>query len=147
LEYAFSPVGPISGTRSLDVSPETYAINRFIHDFGIYEGSLPVIGWVPALYDSERADPESCIGNIFPAVALASAAMQLQRHDLMVRAQHFYVNMLRTLAKTIEDPVKAKQDSVFVSVWLSGVYEVSTAMRDQPMLHRNAEKFAAPAKP
>ena len=65
-----------------------------------------------------------CLRDIIKATALACTAREIDSCDLTTEAERCYGKSLKSLAVTIEDPEKARQDSVLLTVFFLKLYEV-----------------------
>ena len=104
------------------IGPEVYAINLFYSDYSFTAAACPFLYLVQPLY--MREDSPSCLHSVVPAVALASAAKQQGRHDLMAAAHEHYGTALRKLVHCLADPEIARKDATLITVFLLGLYEV-----------------------
>jgi hypothetical protein len=108
--------------RQPQVRSEVFAVERFYMNFAFSVGTCPFMYVLRPLYDAP--DTPGCFQSIVSGVALCSAARQLDRYDLMCKAGMHYGNALRQLARSLSDPVVAKHDSILLTVYLLGLYEV-----------------------
>ncbi|KAF2109956.1 hypothetical protein BDV96DRAFT_229807 [Lophiotrema nucula] len=118
-------VNAVSLPSQPQIGPEVFAINLFYSDYSFTAASCPFLYLVQPLY--MREDSPSCLHSIVPAVALASAAKQQRRHDLMAAAHEHYGTALRKLVHCLADPEIAKQDATLITVFLLGLYEFISA--------------------
>ena len=112
--------------KQCHIGPEVFAINRFYSDYAFTAGTCPFLYLVAPLY-LESQTPSS-LHSAVPAVALASAAKQLQRYDLMAEAHRHYGQALRKLVRGLADPKTARHDATLITIFLLGLYEVSHFM-------------------
>ncbi|KAF2193113.1 hypothetical protein K469DRAFT_693169 [Zopfia rhizophila CBS 207.26] len=112
--------------KQCQIGPEVFAINRFYNGYVFTSGTCPFLYRVAPLYQSQI--PNS-LHNAVPAVALASSAKQLGRHDLMAEAHRHYGRALRNLAKSLSNPELAKNDATLLTVFFLGLYEFITTDR------------------
>lgn len=113
----------VSLARQPQIRPEIYAVERFYSDYAFSTATCPFLYPVEPLYHS--AQTPNCLHSVIPAVALASAAKRMHRHDLMHEANQHYGRTLRRLQAVLTDTESAKQDATLLTIFLLGLYEVS----------------------
>ncbi|KAF2732738.1 hypothetical protein EJ04DRAFT_513699 [Polyplosphaeria fusca] len=111
--------------RQVQIGPEAFAVSLFYADYSFTAATCPFLYLVQPLY--EQQDGPDCLHSVVPAVALASAAKQMRRQDLMAAAHDHYGTALRRLVKCLSDPDVAKQDATLITVFLLGLYEFIAA--------------------
>ncbi|KAF2462868.1 uncharacterized protein BDR25DRAFT_118150 [Lindgomyces ingoldianus] len=117
----------LSMSKQCQIGPEVYAINRFYSDYAFTEGTFPFLHLVAPLYTLEQTP--GYLHSALPAVALASSAKQLNRHDMMLEAHRHYGNAVRSLNNSLPDTSMAKHDATLLTVFLLGLYEFITTDR------------------
>ncbi|KAF2106100.1 hypothetical protein BDV96DRAFT_694361 [Lophiotrema nucula] len=118
----------ISIPKQLQVGPEIYAISRFYSNYAYTSGTCPFLYLLAPLYDDTRAP--ACLHYVVPAVALASAARQLKRRDLMTDAHRYHGRAIKALGKGLSDPEVVKHDGTLITVFLMGLYESLVCERE-----------------
>jgi hypothetical protein len=107
--------------RSLDVSFEIYCIPQLFSDYSSNSG-IAIYDVLPAL---TSAGPASCYSHALNAVAAASSSGLLCQPRLLTRARVSYGMAVSNLQRAIVDPEPLRDDSVLVTLFLLGFFEVS----------------------
>jgi hypothetical protein len=111
--------------RSPFIGPEMYTITHFYDDYVLKTGA-PLLDFLPGLYSGPQA--VSCLEHVVPAVALANSAKQLKRSDLMQEARKHYGRAIISLNSSLQVREEAISDGVLSTVFLLGLFEVSSQL-------------------
>lgn len=106
--------------RSLDVAVEIYCVPRLFSDYSSTSG-IAIYDALPAL---ASASPASCYSHALNAVAVASSSGLLCQPGLLTRARASYGLAISNLQTAILDPMPLQDDSVLVTLFLLGFFEV-----------------------
>lgn len=107
--------------RSLDVAVEIYCVPRLFTDYSTSSG-IAIYDALPAL---ASASPASCYSHALNAVAVASSSSLLCQPGLLTRARASYGLAISNLQTAILDPKPLQDDSVLVTLFLLGFFEVN----------------------
>ncbi|KAF4475663.1 hypothetical protein CGGC5_v016104 [Colletotrichum fructicola Nara gc5] len=105
------------------VGPETPSVYKFFTDYTSRSG----IAYLTSLKDCYALQPASCLANAIHAAALASVARQRSEVGLMDRARLTYGKAIREVNRAIQDEVMVRNDSVLVSLFVMGFFQVIAA--------------------
>ena len=109
--------------RSCTIKPEHYAVNGFYREYTVQTGYMRILDFLPEM--CERAAIPECLQTALEATALAAMGQRLSKSDLLLLSRARFGTALKSVSRLIQDPRTAKDDSVLVSVFLFGMYEVS----------------------
>lgn len=118
---AFSAILAPPVPRSLDVAVEIYCVPRLFSDYSSSSG-IAIYDALPAL---ASASPASCYSHALDAVAVASSSGLLCQSGLLTRARAAYGMAISNLQAAILDPKPLRDDSVLVTLFLLGFFEVN----------------------
>ncbi|TEA19746.1 hypothetical protein C8034_v008835 [Colletotrichum sidae] len=115
-------VPPVTLPQTITIGPEVYSLNRFYVNYAT-TASIVFFERLPVHYTNDLSDA-SHTRHATHAVALASASQQLHQSGLMVEARKHYGKAIVTLNQALRDPVRVRDDSNLVTLFLFGMFEV-----------------------
>lgn len=115
--HALAPPVP----RSLDVDVEICCIPKLFSDYSSSSG-IAIYDALPVLASTS---PASCYSHALNAVAVASSSGLLCQPGLLTRARASYGMAMSNLQTAIMDPKPLRDDSVLVTLFLLGFFEVN----------------------
>lgn len=107
--------------RSLDVAVEIYCVPRLFSDYSSSSG-IAIYDALPVLASTS---PASCYSHALNAVAVASSSGLLCQPGLLTRARASYGMAMSNLQISILDQKPLRGDSVLVTLFLLGFFEVN----------------------
>lgn len=117
---AFTPSVP----RPVDVAVEIYCVPQLFSDYSSNSG-IAIYDALPAL---ASASPASCYSHALDSVAVASSSGRLYQPGLLTRARVSYGTAMSNLQRAIMEPEPLRDDSVLVTLFLLGFFEVGCAL-------------------
>ncbi|KAF6832349.1 C6 zinc finger domain-containing protein [Colletotrichum musicola] len=124
---------------NVDVGPEVYTLGRFYTNYAT-TASIVFFNRLPAHYDADLSDA-SHTRHATHAVALASASRQLRQSGLMVEARRHYGKAIARLNQALKDPVRVRDDSNLVTLFLFGMFEVIVGKRSSKVIDLEQNVF------
>ena len=110
--------------RPLDFAVEIYCIPLLFNDYSSNSG-IGIYDVLPAL---TSASPASCYSHALDAVAVASSSGLLCQPSLLTKARLSYGMAMSNLQKAIVEPEPLRDDSVLVTLFMLGFFEVSYSL-------------------
>lgn len=125
----------------LNVAVEVYYIPRFFSDYSANSG-VAIYDALPVL---ASASPATCYSHALKAVAMASSSGLLCQSGLLTRARVSYGLALSNLQRAILDPEPLRDDSVLVTLFLLGFFEVRCHICTSFCLFWSRQTFESPS--
>lgn len=125
----------------LNVAVEVYYIPRFFSDYSANSG-VAIYDALPVLASTS---PATCYSHALNAVAMASSSGLLCQSGLLTRARVSYGLALSNLQRAILDPEPLRDDSVLVTLFLLGFFEVRCHMCASVCLCWSRQTFCSPS--
>ncbi|KAL0938379.1 C6 zinc finger domain-containing protein [Colletotrichum truncatum] len=113
--------------QTIVIGPEIYTLNRFYMNYAT-NASIVFFNNLPVHYQKDLSDANHT-RHATHAVALASASRQLCQPGLMLKARQHYGKAIATLSQALKDPVRVRDDSNMVTLFLFGMFEVVVGQR------------------
>ncbi|KAF6809129.1 C6 zinc finger domain-containing protein [Colletotrichum sojae] len=124
---------------NVDLGPEVYTLGRFYTNYAT-TASIVFFNRLPAHYQADLSDA-SHTRHATHAVALASASRQLRQSGLMVEARRHYGKAIARLNQALKDPVRVRDDSNLVTLFLFGMFEVIVGKRSSKVIDLEQNVF------
>lgn len=116
---------PVSVPRHIDQPIQTYAVHQLYEDF-CFDASVGVFVVLPSIGINTFTSPFS---HALKAAALAHSSTSLSQYGLLPKAKREYCFAVSTLKREITDSVQVQNDSLLVSIFLLGLFEVIPDIR------------------
>lgn len=106
--------------RSVQLNLESQSLLLF-HESYIATSGISFFRTLPDIYFKNPSGP---LQNALEAVALASCARRFFKPNLMALARQHYGKAISSMNASLRNPVSAKDDTVLVSLFVLGLFEV-----------------------
>ena len=109
---------------------EQFALGAFFYDYPIISANREISrGYLDGLESMlQQLGLQSDLSKACRVVGFAAHGIKLRRPTLIQKAGTLYQDLLKTLAKGIEDPVYASSVESLMIAMLLGLYEVSISL-------------------
>jgi hypothetical protein len=111
---------PVSVPRDIDQNIQLYAVHRMYYDL-CFDGSAGVFVALPFIAVSTSASP---FMHALKAAALAHSSTNLNQYGLLPKWE--YCAAVSALKRDIAEPARLQNDAILMSIFLLGLFEVSS---------------------
>ncbi|EWG51549.1 hypothetical protein FVEG_10479 [Fusarium verticillioides 7600] len=114
------PASPVSVSRDIDQNVQIYAVHRMYYDL-CFDASVGVFVALPFIAVNTSLSP---FMHVLQAAALAHSSANLNQYGLLPKLE--YCAAVSALKRDIAEPARLQNDAILMSIFLLGLFEVSS---------------------